>query len=335
MKLKKFLSLSMILTALLTSCGGKESKSTSSSLTDGLEDNSEEYLNSKVNAIEQAKPEIMILPSDGALQKCGAVKQTPDGVWRDYQKYLLADKNNKAIVSAIEEQFASNNYPLNNLEQTLKQLSNRSAYDEADNLEKDPKTLLLEAAAPDIIIEVDYNTNFDRKTYNSTLNYVISFIDAYTNKVFATKSVNNADGSSLADAFKSSLGENMDAINTDLRKYFSETLTKGREISLRITVENGSNVDLQDESIEGDTYADWIEDYLDTHAVKGSFKLKTNTRKELSFSVRIPTLNEDGTQYSGYQWGRELAKTMRKDLGVKVSNRTQGLANIHLVITGF
>lgn len=156
----------------------------------------------------------------------------------------------------------------------------------------------------------------------------------YTNKVFATKSADNIDGETFAQAFKSSLSGNMDGINKDLRKYFSETLTKGREISLRITVENGSNVNLQDESIEGDTYADWIEDYLDTHAVKGSFKLKTNTRNELSFTVRIPTLNEDGTQYSGYQWGRELAKAMRKQLGVKVSNRTQGLANIHLVITG-
>ena len=332
MKSKIFICFGLALALMSASCGN--SKSSKGGLTDGLEDNSAEYMNSNVNAIDQAKPEIMVLPSDGVLQKFGAARQTSDGVVRDYQKYLLADKNNKAIISAIQEEFVANNYPINDFEQTLKQLATQSATDEADNLAKDPKTLLMETAHPDIIVEVDYNTNFDRRTYNSTINYVISFIDPYTNKVFATKSADNIDGETFAQAFKSSLSGNMDGINKDLRKYFSETLTKGREISLRITVENGSNVNLQDESIEGDTYADWIEDYLDTHAVKGSFKLKTNTRNELSFTVRIPTLNEDGTQYSGYQWGRELAKAMRKQLGVKVSNRTQGLANIHLVITG-
>lgn len=331
MKSKLFIGICLSMTLVSTSCGnGKSAKG----LTDGLEDNSAEYLNSGVNAIEQTKPEIIVIPSDGVLQKFGSAKQTSDGVVRDYQKYLLADKNNKAIISAIQEQFVANNYPLNDLEQTLKQLATQSATDEADDLAKDPKTLLLETATPDIIVEVDYNTSFDRKTYNSTINYVISFIDPYTNKVFSTKSAQNIDGESLAAAFKTSLNDNMDGINGDIRKYFSEILTRGREISLRITVENGSNVNLQDESIEGDTYADWVEDYLDTHAVKGSFKLKVNTKNELSFTVRIPTLNEDGTQYSGYQWGRELAKAMRKNLGVKVRNYTQGLANIHLVITG-
>ncbi len=331
---KLFYTLSAILVCVaMSACGGDKS-SKSKGLTDGLDDDSDEYMAENVNAIDQAMPEIMVLPSDGVLQKYGAAKQTPDGVQRDYQKYLLTDKNNKAIVSAIQEQFVANNYPLNDLEQTLKQLANKSATDEADDLAKDAKTLLLETASPDIIVELDYSTNFDRKTYNSTLNYTISFIDPYTNKVFATTSEEGIDGASLSDAFKKSLSGNMDHINGDLNKYFSTTLTKGREINLRITVANGSNVNLQDESIEGDTYADWVDDYLDHHTKKGSFKMKTNTKNELSYTARIPTLNADGTQYSSYQWGRELAKAMRNDLGVKVSNRTQGLANIHLVITG-
>ena len=331
MNRKILICLNLALGLIMSGCGNKSSKN---GLTDNLEDNSAEYLNSDVNAIVQAKPEVMVLPSDGVLQKFGAADQTSDGVVRDYQKYLLADKNNRAAISALQEQFITNNYPLNDFEQTLKQLATRSATDEADDLAKDAKTLLLETASPDIVVELDYGSNFDRKTYKSTYNYVLSLIDPYTNKVFATKAIDNIEGDSFAEAFKASLAENMDGINKDLRKYFSEILTKGREISLRVTVEDGAGVNLQDETVEGDTYADWIEDYLDTHTVKGSFKLKTNTKYELSFTVRIPTLNDDGTQYSGYQWGREIAKAMRKQLGVKVSNRTQGLANIHLVITG-
>lgn len=331
MNRKIFIYLSLALVLVVSGCGNKSSKD---GLTDNLEDNSAEYLSSGVNAIEQAKPEIMVLPSDGVLQKFGAVGRSADGVGRDYQGYLLADKNNKAVISALQEQFIAKNYPLSDFEQTLKQLATRSATDEADNLAKDAKTLLLETASPDIVVELDYSTNFDRKTYKSTYNYVLSLIDPYTNKVFATKSADNLKGNSFAEAFKTSLAENMDGVNKDLRKYFSEILTKGREISLRVSVENGAGFNLQDETVEGDTYSDWIEDYLDTHTVKGSFKLKANTKYELSFTARIPTLNDDGTQYSGYQWGREIAKAMRKQLGVKVSNRTQGLADIHLVITG-
>lgn len=331
MNRKIFIYLSLALVLVVSGCGNKSSKD---GLTDNLEDNSAEYLSSGVNAIEQAKPEIMVLPSDGVLQKFGAVGRSADGVVRDYQGYLLADKNNKAVISALQEQFIAKNYPLSDFEQTLKQLATRSATDEADNLAKDAKTLLLETASPDIVVELDYSTNFDRKTYKSTYNYVLSLIDPYTNKVFATKSADNLKGNSFAEAFKTSLAENMDGVNKDLRKYFSEILTKGREISLRVSVENGAGFNLQDETVEGDTYSDWIEDYLDTHTVKGSFKLKANTKYELSFTARIPTLNDDGTQYSGYQWGREIAKAMRKQLGVKVSNRTQGLADIHLVITG-
>ncbi len=315
---------------LLGACGNKGK----GSLTDFLKNDSEKYENSGVNAIEQAMPEIMVLPSDGLLQRFGAARQTSYGMERDYQKYLLADKNNKAIISAIQENFAANNYPMNDLEQTLKQLATSSALDEADDLDKDAKTKLLETANPDIIVEVDYSSIIDRKTYNSTLNYVISFIDPYTNKVFATTSAENLEGEGLVDAFKTSLNGKLKGMNENLRKYYSTILTKGREISLRVSVENGADLNLSDESIEGDTYTDWIEDYLDTHTVKGSFKLKTNTNYELSFTARIPTLNDDGTQYSGYQWGRELAKAMRKQLGVKVSNRSQGLANIHLVIQG-
>lgn len=325
----KYFSFAILMALLLPSCIKRDRN-----LTDNLKDESEEYASSDVNAIDQALPEIMVIPSDGVLQNFGAARQTPNGVMRDYQKYLLDNKDNKALVAAIESQFVDNNYPLTNLEQTLKHLATSSATDEADGLAKDAKTMLMETANPDIIVELDYNTTTNRKNFNSTLNYTISLIDPYTNKVFASYSESDVDGKDLADAFKKSLKGNMRGINHDLRKYFSNILTKGREISLRISVDSDAGMNLQEESVEGDTYSDWIDDYLDTHTVKGSFKLKTNTRYELSYTARIPTLNDDGTQYSGYQWGRELAKAMRKQLGVKVSNRSQGLADIHLVVTG-
>lgn len=313
----------------LASCGN--SSKSGNKLTEGAVDASEEYMAEDVNAIDQALPEIMVLPSDNLLKKYNALKKTSDGIERDYQAYLLNNSKNKGIVSTIQDEFSHMGYQLNDLEQTLKQLATRSATDEADDLAKDSKTLLLATATPDIIIELDYNLNFDKKTMSKTAAYRLSFIDPYTNKVIATKSVDGDD----EKGFSSAIHAQMPDITKDLQAYFSGILTKGREISVRITVANGSNVNLQDENIEGDTYSDWVEDYMDTHTVKGAFKLKTNTKNELAYTnVHIKTLNEDGTQFSAYQWGKEFAKAMRKQLGVKVTNNTQGLADVHLTITG-
>ena len=58
-----------------------------------------------------------------------------------------------------------------------------------------------------------------------------------------------------------------------------------------------------------------------------------NTDKELSFTnVRINLLQEDGTQYGVYDWTRDLQKNLRNNLGIKATNRSQGLGEIELTI---
>ena len=58
-----------------------------------------------------------------------------------------------------------------------------------------------------------------------------------------------------------------------------------------------------------------------------------NTNSELSFTnVRIPLLQSDGTQYGVYDWTRDLQKAIRHDLGIKSTNRSQGLGEVVLTI---
>ena len=54
----------------------------------------------------------------------------------------------------------------------------------------------------------------------------------------------------------------MPKFQQDITNYFSDILTRGRDITVRIAVEKGCKINLSDESIEGDTYADWIMDYI-------------------------------------------------------------------------
>jgi hypothetical protein len=303
----------------------------------------DDYETTDVHAIQQALPSLMVIPSDNLLDEYGALsnKKYDNGrkyVLRDYQHYLQANKDNQQILSVIQEAFVNMDYPLTDLEQGLKQLSTQEATDMADELEKDSKTLLLATIQPDIILEIDYRNKMDLSSHdvtNRSLSYTLRAIDAYTNKVVSSVNESGIDGNELVPLFKESLESKMSTFSQDIINYFSDILYRGREVTLRVAVEKGTNVHLTDENVEGDTYADWIVDYLDVHSVKGAYKLQRNTDDELYFvNVRIKLLNEDGTQYSVYKWTREFCKEIKKNLGVKATNKAQGLGEILVTISG-
>lgn len=351
--MKKAFKLILVGLVSLASCGGNSEQSNSGNLADQSSGDMVAYQNSAVNGVTQALPTIMLLPADGTLQNFGALEtKSINGrnyQVRDYQKYLNADDRFRRIASTVQGSFNQDNYPLQDFEQTLKQLDNRSAMDMADDLAQDVRTLLLQTANPDIILELNYyqvgegkkKANFTRTKKDDNkekvVSYTLSAIDAYTNKVVATVSESNlTGGTSTTELIQNSLQQHLPQLKQDIVKYFSDLQTRGREVTLRVTVAKGSNQNLSDESIEGDTYADYIMDYVKTHTVKGAYKMQTNTKNELYFvNVRIPMVAEDGTQYGVYDWTRDLTKAMRKDLGVKVSNQSQGLGEIALTIEGF
>lgn len=327
----------LTLAIFISACAGGKNKSLAE-----MASASGDYESEDVNAIQQALPAIMVLPSDNLLEEYNSLKtQTIDGrkfVLRDYQQYLLANNDNPQILSTVQGAFADMNYPLNDLEQTLKQLNTQEATDMADNLEKDSKTLLLATAQPDIILELDYNNKMDLASHNVNkreLSYTLRAIDAYTNKVVATVSEAGIENSNAAEILQKSLEEKLPKLSEDITKYFSDILNRGRDVTVRVAVEKGSNVNLSDENVEGDTYSDWIVDYMNTHTTKGAYKLQRNTDNEICFvNVRIALLNEDGTQHSVYDWAREFRSAIRKNLGVKATNKAQGLGEIMITISG-
>lgn len=329
----------------IVGCGnGKSDKS----LAEQASGDMEAYENSDVNGIEQARPQIMVIPGDQTLKNFGALStQNVNGrelTIRDYQKYLIKDDRARRIISAIQNAFNELNYPLNDFEQTLKQLDTQEATDAADGLEKDAKTLLLTTAQPDIILELNYDTSRDRISMTGhnyshrgekNISYTLNALDAYTNKVVATITASNIKGESTTETIQADLKKQMPTFQQDIMKYFSDILKRGRDISIRVVVQKNAKIKLSDESIEGDTYADWIIDYIKAHTVKGAYKMEHNTDYELSFTnVRIRLLNDDGTQYGVYDWTRDLQKNLRKNLGLKCSNQSQGLGQVVLTVKG-
>lgn len=347
MKTNKFiLSFAALAVLAMTSCGGNTK---GNGLTEGASGDLEAYEQSDVNAMEQARPQIMVIPGDLTLQNFRCLKtQNVNGreyILRDYKTYLLKDDRAKRIISAIQNEFNDQNFPLNDFEQTLKQLDTQEALDMADGFEKDAKTQLLTVAQPDIILELSYDTSRDKAmsmtSHNyshkgdKNISYTLNAIDAYNNKVVATMTASNIKGHSTTQAIQASIKDKMPKFQKDITKYFSDILTRGRDITVRIAVEKGCNVDLTDESIEGDTYADWINDFIKTHTVKGAYKLQRNTSKELYYvNCRIKLLNEDGSQYGVYDFTRDLQKSLRKNLGLKCTNKAQGLGEVLISVQG-
>jgi len=344
MKTIKFFSAAIVAIAL-ASCGGNKQ---SNGLTEGASGDMEAYENSDVNAMEQARPTIMVIPGDQTLQNFKCLKTEKangrDYILRDYNKYLLKDDRAKRIISTIQDEFNKQNYPLSDFEQTLKQLDTQEALDMADGFEKDAKNQLLTVAQPDIILELSYDTSRDKMSMTShnysgkgekNINFTLNALDAYTNKVVATMTASNIKGESTTETIQASIKEGMPKFQQDITNYFSDILTRGRDITVRVAVEKGCNVNLSDESIEGDTYADWIMDYIKSHTVKGAYKMQRNTDKELYFvNCRIKLLNEDGTQYGVYDWTRDLQKNLRKNLGLKCTNKAQGLGEVLISVQG-
>ena len=131
-------------------------------LTDKASGNIEAYESSDLNAINQAKPVIMIIPSDKSLMQYGCLEikkyNGKDHYIRDYKRYLISDESARPVFSYVQSSFVNAGFPLSDLEQALKQLDTQVAMDEADNLEKDAKTILLTTIRPDIIIELSYDS---------------------------------------------------------------------------------------------------------------------------------------------------------------------------------
>ena len=341
-QLATFVCMSLV----LASCGGGSDQN---GLTEGASGDMEAYENTDVNAIEQARPQIMVLPSDNTLKNFKALSESKTNgrtyYQRDYAAYLKNDYHARRIFSTIQDAFNEQGYPLNDFEQTLKQLDTQAAIDLVDDLGDDAKTQLLTTAQPDIILELDYYTNSGKgisltgHNYSNkgerSVSYTLNAIDAYTNKVVASINATSLKGESTTKLIQEDFQKQLPQFQQDILKYFKDVLKRGRDITLRVAVENGCDINLSDESIEGDTYSDYINDYIKTHTVKGAYKLQRNTDKEMYFvNCRIKLLNEDGTQFGVYDWARELSKKLRKDLGLKVTNKAQGLGEVLITIKG-
>ncbi len=319
----KFLAI-LAMAAALVSCGGGGTSTA-------------------VDVKQTQKPTMLVLPSDQLMQRFGCIRtEVSLGKQlqvRDYNSYLLTDPDAKFIIASIQSAFIEFGYPLNDLEQTLKSINDQEMVDEVSGIKKDSKTILLTNARPDIILELDYDMTIDRSSrdYSKSLTYTLRAIDAFSNKVVATiqaAGVKNAKGNT-ATMMGEAIQKNSKDFTKQINNHFDDLIANGRDITMRVMIDANESFTMSDESIYGDTYADFILDYMKVNTLMGTYNLQRNTDTEMYFAnVRIKTLNDNGTQYSAYDFARELSKALNKECGVKSKNVTQGLGDAMIIIKG-
>lgn len=271
------------------------------------------------------KPELMVIPSDvwcitngyyTEVENMGITAKVPN-----YKQALQENMGLKLAIAKLNDLMAERQFPLQSLEQTIKNLEQRRMEDNlttskaGNEIAESPLDEVARAAKCDIILEISWEMkDFGPK---HSLSYVLEGRDAYTSKTIGAASGTGAP-SFTADVdvlLEEAIVANMDNFNNRLLDHFTEMQTIGREISLDIKVfaNNAAGVDLETE-FGDDELIDIINDWLQKNTVQGRFTMPYASENVANFTqVRIPVYDERGRAIDANGFAKGLAKMLKKD----------------------
>ena len=210
-----------------------------------------------LSAMGQAKkPTLMVVPSDAWCKEHG-FEQTFDNQGTseqipDYKAAVSTDKQLNAVISKINTLMADRGFPLKDLQQNVKSISNLSAEDRLITSKKSgaaitesPLDRLRRTAKADIILEIDWTVNTVGP--KSSITYNLRALDAYSNKQVAGAE-GTGKGSFSAELpvlLEEAVQDHMDSFVERLQAHFDDLLTNGREVVLDMRIFDSSQLTLR------------------------------------------------------------------------------------------
>ena len=271
------------------------------------------------------KPELMVIPSDVwcitngyylEVENMGAITKVPN-----YKQALQENMGLKLAIAKLNDLMAERQFPLQSLEQTIKNLEQRRMEDQlttsksGNELAESPLDEVARTAKCDIILELSWEVkDFGPK---HSLSYILEARDAYTGKSIGAASGTGAP-SFTADVdvlLEEAIVANMDNFNNRLLDHFTEMQTIGREISLDIKVfaNNAAGIDLETE-FDGEELVDIINNWLQVNTVQGRFSMPYASENVANFTqVRIPVYDERGRAIDANGFAKQLTKVLKKE----------------------
>ena len=271
------------------------------------------------------KPELMVVPSDvwcisngfyTEVENMGTVAKVPN-----YKQALQESMGLKLAIAKLNDLMAERQFPLQSLEQSIKNLEQRRMEDNmttsksGNELAESPLDEVARTAKCDIILELSWEVkDFGPK---HSLAYILEARDAYTGKSIGAASGTGAPSMS-ADVdvlLEEAIVANMDNFNNRLQDHFTEMQTIGREISLDIKVfaNNAAGVDLETE-FDDEELIDVINNWLQLNTIQGRFSMPYASENVANFTqVRIPVYDERGRAIDANGFAKQLAKMLKKE----------------------
>ena len=269
------------------------------------------------------KPELMVIPSDVWCIQNGYYTEVENmGVTAKVPNYKQALQENiglKLAIAKLNNLMAERQFPLQSLEQTIKNLEQRRMEDNmtvsksGNELSESALDEVARVAKCDIILELTWEMkDFGPK---HSLVYILEARDAYTGKSIGAASGTGAPSMS-ADVdvlLEEAIVANMDNFNDRLMAHFQEMQTIGREISLDIKVfaNNAAGIDLETE-FDGEELVDIIENWLQLNTIQGRFSRQYSSENVANFTqVRIPVYDDRGRAIDANGFAKQLAKKLK------------------------
>lgn len=291
------------------------------------------------------KPTIMVVPSDNWCVQNGYVQKFDnmgtEMTLPDYRAALQQNSDLLLAISKINEMMAEREFPLKNLESSLKTLMNQEAEDamltnkEGGGVAESPIDKLKKVAKADIWMQLTYTVNQVGPKRSLTFN--LQGLDAYTDKQIAGASGTSEPSftSELAILIEQAVLMHIDNFNAQLQSHFDDIFANGREIVVRIKTWDDAGFDLEEE-FDGDELGMIIEDWMSDNTVHGRFNTTDATENMMLFEqVRIPLeMEEDGKvrQVDARRWVNGLRKYLKSEYDIESKLMMQGLGQAQLVI---
>ena len=284
------------------------------------------------------KPTLMVVPSDAWCKEHG-YEQSFDNQGiadkiPDYKTAVSTNKELNAVISKINTLMADRGFPLKDLQQNLKSISNLSAEDQlitskssGSTIAESPLDRLRRTAKADILLEIDWTVNTVGP--KSSVTYNLRALDAYSNKQVAGAEGTGKSSFSaeLPILLEEAVQDHMDAFVERLQTHFDDLLTNGREVVLDMRVFDGSAVDFETE-YDGYELSEVIDNWLAENCVNHRFNKSDATESMILYEqVRIPLYKTNGMAQDTYGFARDLVRYLKVEpynIPIKTVNRGLG-----------
>ena len=281
-------------------------------------------------AQQAAMPTIIVFPSDEWMNEHGYMKTIDnDGETEYIPRYndaFVQTRDMGAAIQALQKVFEERKFEHEDLQSLLKDMKRERAEElanaaDGDATEKGAMDDLMQQARPDIRVDLDYGVTAVGPRKN--ISYKIKAVDAYTSEQCASiEGTIEMTMDPIDLAIRKAVAGNCDDFCQQIIDYFLDLRDNGRKINVIFRATKGAGINFIKDEIgdEGDTYDEFLYDWVKKHAVKSACKKGRKTANMVEFkSVRIPFFNEEDEPIEAEDWAKKVRKAFKDETGIKVS----------------